>query len=808
MAKAKLATVVSLDSTKFRSGLRAIQSGVNGFNRAFTRSMGQSVRAIGRLSRSLTQLDSARHLAVVTKAALKLSRTLATLSIKRFERGFTRSMNVSVRALTRLSRSLINLGSNRALNAVRVKAQRLASTLVKLTAGFAALGSAIVFKKILDAAARVEILDVAYTNLTGSVTVARRSLRELENAALRTGVSIEVQSDAVQKFLALGFDPDRAIRLQRSILDVAGSMGLTAFQAGQLGFAIAQVAAKGVVQMEELRQQISEKGVPVFEALAEKTGLFGIELQKAIRDGKIEAEVLLEIFENYEGPFARFRGGAEKLGKTFSGEFNRMREAVSQLFRDLGKPIITQFKRTFNVFFRFFRGLRTEARGLGEFLAKGFQRAAIVLETMLSLFRRGLLKDRFKNAIEYLKEALPLALKIAAQKAVPLMRDAFVSSLEIVGKLINTIFSKDFGNSIIEGIKGGLKQLSGMGDIIRSEMGPEFNKFVAALQAGLANIPEIASMLFNEIKSVGTTVENSLVAGANYFAAVAADVFNLTDLKAAFEAKLEETKMLQKVQDKQLEKARENLAGKLLVDFFKFIKTPKQLKESGVEKITEGQEQVAAALLSAAGQLTGLKFTDLKNSIEKNKVELKSIFVAIGQMFGFTVKDANVQKSQLDTQKKIAESAKKTAEREVKEGRIDARAKPASDRRSDSVKAAATAREVFFKGGGSSREEFLQEKLGRSKFEKEFPGLDFFKKPIDKKLTPIEEFKKIPTQKLFPPGGFSRPFEKELRDAQIPKREKAPDFARGIGKEVASGQGGLLEKLGNIAGSLEKLQLV
>lgn len=368
--------------------------------------------------------------------------------------------------------------ARRELNRFESGFSRVAGSIRKLTALagvgggigiFAGLQAAI--RKAVTASSEIEILEVAFTNLAGSSEEAAKILRVLEEQANKTGVSVTDQADAVRKFLALGFEPERALNLQKAILDVAGSMGLTSFQAGQLGFALSQVAAKGchgvdspirmadgsiklvqdikvgdelmgpdgqpravlvlargeqelykiepensepfvvnldhqmrlvdrevgetqtvrlrdylemdemdlahsdgavpfkfssvgegeffgfsitgdhlyrdaagfehhnTVSMEELRQQIAEKGVPVFDALAQKIGVSTGEVIKLVSEGKVASDVLLSIFENFEGPFAKFEGGAEKLGGTLQGVFNRIRASIQLVFRSLGDPI-------------------------------------------------------------------------------------------------------------------------------------------------------------------------------------------------------------------------------------------------------------------------------------------------------------------------------------------------------------------------------------------------------------------------------------------------------------------------------------
>ena len=195
-----------------------------------------------------------------------------------------------------------------------------------------------------DLAGEIERTGVALTALTGSAPEAARVLDDMRATWLRTGADIAEQSGTIRKFIALGFSTDDAMKLQKNILDVAGAVGLTSAEAGQLGSALAQVQAKGIVSMEELRQQIAEKGIPVFDLLSKKLGVTQGELMKLVGDGKVPAEALLSIFLNMEGSLGKFSGGAERMGMTFTGLVARMKGAWELLRAEFIAPIADSLK--------------------------------------------------------------------------------------------------------------------------------------------------------------------------------------------------------------------------------------------------------------------------------------------------------------------------------------------------------------------------------------------------------------------------------------------------------------------------------
>jgi tape measure domain-containing protein len=195
-----------------------------------------------------------------------------------------------------------------------------------------------------DLAGEIERTGVALTALTGSAPEAARVMDEMRRTWLATGTDIAEQSGTIRKFIALGFSTDDAMKLQKNILDVAGAVGLTSAEAGQLGSALAQVQAKGIVSMEELRQQIAEKGIPVFDLLSKKLGVTQGELMKLVGEGKVPAESLLSIFLNMEGALGKFSGGATRMGMTFTGLVARMQGAWALLRAEFIAPIADSLK--------------------------------------------------------------------------------------------------------------------------------------------------------------------------------------------------------------------------------------------------------------------------------------------------------------------------------------------------------------------------------------------------------------------------------------------------------------------------------
>ena len=242
-----------------------------------------------------------------------------------------------------------------------------------------------------EVAGGIEQTGMALEALTGSADTAKRVLEDMRTRWIATGQTIEEQGGSIRKFIALGFSPEDAMKLNKNILDVAGAVGMTAGESTLLASALAQVKAKGIVSMEELRQQIAEKGIPVFEALAEKIGVSKGELIKMVSDGKVPAEALLDIFLNMEGQFGRFAGGAERMGVTFLGLASRLKGAWQLFLAEFMAPIIDHLRPILDSAISQLESWRDKAREAGAAIGKGLLAAFALIKggQSLELLRRG-----------------------------------------------------------------------------------------------------------------------------------------------------------------------------------------------------------------------------------------------------------------------------------------------------------------------------------------------------------------------------------------------------------------------------------
>lgn len=228
----------------------------------------------------------------------------------------------------------------------------------------------------MSAAGPVQAAQLGLETVTGSAEQAEAVLTALRENAKKTGADITASLDTGLKFIGLGFSPADAVKLNQSIQDIAGTLGMSSARAAELGNALAQVQSKGVVSMEELRQQIAEKGVPVFDELAKKLNVTQGELIKLVSEGKVRSKELIDIFLNLEGGFAKFAGGAERGTAKMPGAIARIKANWQDLLVTMGTPINDAVAPILNAISDAMGGLGTTAQQVGQMIADGINAAA------------------------------------------------------------------------------------------------------------------------------------------------------------------------------------------------------------------------------------------------------------------------------------------------------------------------------------------------------------------------------------------------------------------------------------------------
>ncbi|HHT4259123.1 TPA: tape measure protein [Klebsiella variicola] len=146
-------------------------------------------------------------------------------------------------------------------------------------------------------------------------------------------VSLDAVTDSFVKMKSAGIDPMAGglSALVNSVAQFGGNSELMK----RAAVAIQQMAGKGVVSMEELRQQLGEAVPTAMQAMADTMGVTMGELVKAVSTGTVSAKDALD--KLFLGLSIDSAGAADRLSKSFTGAVAQMQTAFMRFADNMAK---------------------------------------------------------------------------------------------------------------------------------------------------------------------------------------------------------------------------------------------------------------------------------------------------------------------------------------------------------------------------------------------------------------------------------------------------------------------------------------
>ena len=194
----------------------------------------------------------------------------------------------------------------------------------------------------VKSAADLETLRTSFVSLTGGAKQAADTVDMLNQFAANTPFQLEDIGNAARQLLASGSD----IGEVREQLQFLGDIAATSQKPiGELSAIFAKVNAKGKVELESLNQ-LAERGIPIFTALSEATGLPADKLGA----GAVSVEQFNEVLASMakEGGFAA--GAMQRLSQTAAGKFSTALDNLKQAGAAIGAKLLPHVNKALDVF--------------------------------------------------------------------------------------------------------------------------------------------------------------------------------------------------------------------------------------------------------------------------------------------------------------------------------------------------------------------------------------------------------------------------------------------------------------------------
>ena len=183
---------------------------------------------------------------------------------------------------------------------------------------------------------RMNQLMIGLSSETKSLAAAQEDAKKkmgfLTDLADRTPYDLETLTDGMVKFTSVGLDPMAGGF--EALIDSVAKFGGTSQHLHRSYIAIQQMAGKGVISMEELRQQLGEAVPDAINIMARGMGISMGELAKKVSLGIVESQNALNAMFNQMA--IENSGAAEEMAQTWDGMMNRLRTRWLLAQKELG----------------------------------------------------------------------------------------------------------------------------------------------------------------------------------------------------------------------------------------------------------------------------------------------------------------------------------------------------------------------------------------------------------------------------------------------------------------------------------------
>ena len=215
--------------------------------------------------------------------------------------------------------------------------------LSKLSPVAGAIAAAFSVQAITKAVVEFDSLSRTLAAIKGDGAAAARELGYITEASSRLGLELGSASKSYAQFLAATKGTALEGEKSRQIFEaVSGSMsrlGKSSADTEGAMLALGQMVSKGVVSMEELRQQLGERLPGAMQAAADGAGVTVAELTKMVSSGQVLAEDLLP---SLAAQLDKTYGNTGPI-ESYSASWNRLTGAITEAVGRLGQtaPVAT-----------------------------------------------------------------------------------------------------------------------------------------------------------------------------------------------------------------------------------------------------------------------------------------------------------------------------------------------------------------------------------------------------------------------------------------------------------------------------------
>ncbi|XRE42212.1 hypothetical protein ACIVBQ_000416 [Tenacibaculum discolor] len=192
----------------------------------------------------------------------------------------------------------------------------------------------------LKSAADLEVLETSFESMVGSGAKAKSLLKELTDFTAKTPFQLEGVGKAAKQLLSFGVQQDQLLSKLQFLGDVSAGANVPL---SDMAAIFGKVKAKGKAMTEEILQ-LSDRGIPIIDVLANKFGIAKDQVFAMAKEGKISFSLLQDALKSMTDQGGIFNEQMAKQSETLHGLYSTIKDNLVLGFAELGKEIAETFK--------------------------------------------------------------------------------------------------------------------------------------------------------------------------------------------------------------------------------------------------------------------------------------------------------------------------------------------------------------------------------------------------------------------------------------------------------------------------------
>jgi tape measure domain-containing protein len=241
-------------------------------------------------------------------------------------------------ALRETDRKMDQIGgsASRMSGAFGLAARAIAASTVAATGAVAGFG--------LKMASDNEQATISFNTLLGSADKAQKFMSDLNEFAATTPFELPGLRTAASRLIAAGTAAEDVIPLLTAVGDATSGMGTGSDGIERAVAALQKMQVSGKVTAETM-MQLTEAGVPAWDALASKLGVTVAQAQDKVTKGAVAAGDVYAAIADKAGPsFKRLDGMMAKQSQSLAGLVSTLKDTVSQKLAASMEPAVNAIK--------------------------------------------------------------------------------------------------------------------------------------------------------------------------------------------------------------------------------------------------------------------------------------------------------------------------------------------------------------------------------------------------------------------------------------------------------------------------------